>query len=166
MSVGLRSLERAAGAGLGLLLVLLCGCPAEVDPEDITASVVAYGRYELRGGIPMRVEETDRVSCDPGVTFGVDYRLDVSGRGGGVLPLEFRWVHPELSVPERRLWGTETPARASRPSLRWGETSWEGRALWQLEHPDERVTGRYAFEIRVVPEGRVILSTAFHVEGC
>ena len=69
-------------------------------------------------------------------------------------------------MPSARLWGTETAARLANPELAWGESRLEGRALWRLEHPDERKDGRYEFVIRARESGDVLLSQAFEVEGC
>ena len=90
---------------------LALACTAEVEPDAISGRVVSFGRFEIQNGLPMLRESVDRVACDPGTTFGVDYRIEISGGGFGVLPIEFRWIHPELSIPSRKLWGTETPAR-------------------------------------------------------
>ena len=155
------------GAAFGLCgLSLMLGCPSEIDPATVTATVVQYGLYEIREGLPTLVEETDRIACAEGVTFGVDYRIDVTDGGYGRIPVEFRWTHPELAVPSNKLWGTETPARRSNPEIGWRESSLEGRALWDLEHPDERISGRYKFQIRRQVDGRAILSSNFFVEGC
>ena len=154
-------------AALGLCgLFLMIGCHSEVDPTTVTATVVQYGLYEIRDGLPAHVEETDRILCAEGVMFGVDYRIDVNGGGFGKIPVEFRWAHPELSVPSSKLWGGETPARRSTPEIGWRESSLEGRALWSFEHPDEKISGRYEFQIRRQADGRAILSSIFFVEGC
>jgi len=155
---------RAAFSLCGLFLML--GCPSEIDPTTVTATVVQYGLYEIRDGLPTRIEETDRIACADGVMFGADYRIDVTGGGYGRIPVEFRWVHPELAVPSSKLWGAETPARQSNPEIGWRESSLEGRALWNLEHPDEKISGRYEFQIQRQTDGRAILSSIFFVEGC
>jgi len=154
-----------------LLLVLpiaagALGCQSEVDPDSISASVVAYGEFEIRSGLPMLAAAVSTIQCEEGRIFGVDYRIDVANGEYGVVPVEFRWIHPELEVPERRLWGRESLARRPSPRLGWRKTSLEGRVLWSLEHPDELVSGRYEFQIRRRGDGGVLLSRAFDVEGC
>lgn len=160
-------------SGLGRTFVIasaalaFSACGGEIAPEDISASVRSAGRFTLESGRPALTEETTRIPCEPGTLFGVDYRIEVAGvRFGGVLPLEFRWIHPELAVPSEKLWGTETRARLPNPELAWGETSLVARALWRLEHPDELKSGRYEFVIRVVGTREVLLSQVFAVEGC
>lgn len=148
-------------------LLVCAACGGEIAPESITASVRAAGRFVLESGRPVLAEDTTRIACVPGTLFGVDYRIEVEGaRFGGVLPLEFRWIHPELAVPSERLWGTETRARRSNPKLAWGESSLESRALWRLEHPEELKAGRYEFVVRFVGTQEVLLSQPFEVEGC
>ncbi len=142
-------------------------CDGEIAPEDISASVRSAGRFTLESGQWFLSEETTRIACAPGTLFGVEYQVETEGiRFGGVLPLEFRWIHPELAVPSKKLWGTETSARPPNPELAWGETSLVARALWRLEHPEELKNGRYEFVIRVVGTREVLLSQAFAVEGC
>ena len=109
---------------------------------------------------------TSTIPCEAGALFGVDYRIEVANGEYGVVPVEFRWIHPELAVPARRLWGRERSARRPNPRLDWRETSLEGRVLWSLEHPDEMVPGQYEFQIRLVEQGTVLLSREFQVDGC
>ena len=157
---------RLLGALLGAIFGAGCG-GGEVAPDTIMASVVGAGHFALEGGRPARVDSETRIACAPGVLFGVDYRVEAEGvRFGGILPLEFRWRHPEMAVPSAKLWGSETQARLPNPKLAWGETAVEGRALWQLEHPEELQSGRYEFVIRVIGTPQVLLSQAFEVEGC
>ena len=160
------ALARFSAALLLGSFALSVGCRSEIDPADVKATVVQYGRYEPRGGLPYRVEETHLIECAEGVSFGVDYRIDVVGGGFGVIPVEFWWTHPEMAVPSSKLWGTETAARRPNPKIGWRESSLEGRALWSLEHPDERISGAYEFQIRQQVDGRAILSSIFQVEGC
>lgn len=163
-SVRERGVERALVA---IAVFVFSGCGGEIAPESITASVERAGRFALESGRPELVEETTRIACAPGTLFGVDYRIEVEGaRFGGVLPIEFRWIHPELAVPSERLWGTEARARAPSPELDWGESVLFGRALWRLEHPEELKNGRYEFVIRFLETREVLLSQAFEVEGC
>ncbi|MEM9174942.1 MAG: hypothetical protein AAGC67_06885 [Myxococcota bacterium] len=150
-----------------LCLLAPTACGGEIAPDAIAASVAHAGRFVLESGQPILADESTTVDCAPGTHFGVDYVVEVEGaRFGGILPIEFRWIHPELAVPSARLWGTETSARLPKPELEWGETRLEGRALWRLEHPDERKSGRYEFVIRSIESGDVLLSQAFQVEGC
>ena len=142
------------------------GCQAEVDPQAVSVTTLSHGEYALRGGLPTLVATTSRPVCEQGRIFGVDYRIDVANGEHGVVPVEFRWVHPELAVPSRKIWGRETAARPARPILEWRATSLEGRALWSLEHPDELVSGRYEFQISRLSDGAVLLSQAFELEGC
>lgn len=142
------------------------GCQSEVDPSAISASVIGYGTFEIRGGLPTLTATTSTIDCEPGRTFGVDYRIEVGKGERGRVPVEFRWIHPELAVPSRRLWGTESPARPSSPELEWQQTRIDGRVLWTLEHPDELVSGRYEFQIRRLSDGAVLLSRSFDVQGC
>lgn len=132
----------------------------------VSATVVRYGEYEMQSGLPTLVLETSRPTCEQGRIFGVDYRIDVADGQYGVVPVEFRWRHPELAVPSRKIWGRESVARPPGPVLERGAKSLEGRALWSLEHPDELVSGRYEFQIRRLSDGAVLLSQAFEVEGC
>jgi hypothetical protein len=152
--------------GLGLLLGLSVGCLREVAPERLSASVVAFGQYELQSGLLVRTASNAEVKCALGVIFGVEYRVDVEGWAFGALPVEFRWRHPELAVPARKIWGQESPARSPRPVLDWSEDALEGRALWTLEDPLELVDGRYEFVIRRLDDGAVLLSKAFLLGGC
>jgi hypothetical protein len=152
--------------GAGLAVLLGVGCQAEVDPEAVSAVTIGYGEFELRGGLPTLVATTDRPTCEQGRIFGVDYRIEVAGGEYGVIPVEFRWLHPELAVPSRKIWGRESAARPPRPVLARRATSLEGRALWSLEHPDELVSGRYEFQIRRLSDGAVLLSHGFELEGC
>ncbi len=163
---------RLASPGLWILAAVTlfalggAGCRREVDPEAISVEVVAHGRYAVRAGAPELVEQTSTIRCAPGVIFGVDYRVVVADGGFGTLPLSFWWVHPEFSIPSRNLWGTETPARSSDPRIGWGESGLSGRTLWTMEHPEERVDGRYRFEIRRTDDGTTLVGVSFDVEGC
>lgn len=148
-------------------VLVFAGCGGQIAPESLAASVELAGRFSLESGRYAFVEETTRIACAPGALFGVDYRIEAEGaRFGGVLPVEFRWIHPELAIPSERLWGTESAARAPNPELDWGESVLSGRALWHLEHPEELKSGRYEFVIRVVETREVLLSQTFEVEGC
>ena len=142
------------------------GCQSEVAPESISASLVAYGEYEIKKGLPTLISTTSTIPCEAGRLFGVDYRIEVANGEYGVVPVEFHWTHPELAVPARRLWGRETAARQPSPRLGWRETTLEGRVLWSLEHADEMVPGQYEFQIRIREEGTVLLSREFQIEGC
>jgi hypothetical protein len=155
-----------AALALALIVQGAAGCRREVDPEAISLEIVTRGRYAVRNGAPEPVEETSTIRCEPGVIFGVDYRVVVSGGGSGTLPLSFWWVHPELSIPSRKLWGTETPARSSELRIGRGERALSGRTLWTIEHPEERVDGRYRFEIRRTDDGTTLVQVPFDVEGC
>jgi len=150
--------------GVGVLGAL--GCQSEVRPESVSASLVAYGEYEIKNGLPTLISTTSTLPCEAGRLFGVDYRIEVANGEYGVVPVEFYWIHPELAVPARRLWGRETAARRPSPRLDWRETTLEGRVLWSLEHADELVPGRYEFQIRIREEGTVLLSREFQIEGC
>ena len=164
---GVKRSTRVVAGWVAAAGLILAGCGGEVDPERIVASVRSAGRYRLESGRTVLAEKTSRIACAPDAIFGVDYRVEAEGvRYGGVLPLEFRWIHPELAVPSEKLWGTETRARPPRPELGWGESTLSGRALWRLEHPEERKSGRYEFVIRVVETREILLSHAFEVEGC
>jgi hypothetical protein len=142
------------------------GCQFDVDPASLSARVVAYGEYEIRDGLPTLIEQTSTIACAPGRIFGLDYRIEVANGDFGIVPVAFRWLHPELTVPERRLWGTEAAVGPSNPTLDWGDSVIEGRALWALEHPDELVSGRYEFQIRISDGGATILTQPFDIEGC
>lgn len=153
---------------LGALAAVVfgAGCQAEVDPQAVSVTTLRYGEFELRSGLPTLVATTSRPTCEQGRIFGVDYRIDVAHGEHGVVPVEFRWIHPELAVPSRKLWGRETTALPPGPILERRATSLEGRALWSLEHPDELVSGRYEFQVRRLSDGAVLLSQAFELEGC
>lgn len=162
-----RRWPRARAALGGALALATAACGVEVDPEEIEASAIASGRFELVSGRPVFAESTTRIPCAPDALFGVDYRIEVPGlRLGGVLPIESRWRHPEFAIPSEKLWGSESPAGRPDPVLEWGESSLVGRALWSLSHPDERKDGRWEFVIRAREGGRVLLSRSFDVEGC
>ncbi len=152
----------------GALLAVLfgAGCQSEVDPEAVSVATLRHGEYELRSGLPTLVAATSRPTCEQGRIFGVDYRIDVAAGEHGVIPVEFRWLHPDLAVPSRKIWGRESAARPPGPVLERRQTSLEGRALWSLEHPDELVSGRYEFQIRRLNDGAVLLSQVFELEGC
>jgi len=150
-----------------LALVLFgAGCQAKVDPDAVSATTLEYGEFELRGGLPTLVATTVRPTCEPGRIFGVDYRIEVANGDHGVIPVEFRWLHPELAVPSRKIWGRQSVAGSPNPILERRATSLEGRALWSLEHPDELVSGSYEFQIRRLSDGAVLLSQVFELEGC
>lgn len=157
-------------AVLCLIGLSIGGCQPEVDPASVTARVVAYGEYEIRNGLPTLIEQTSTIACAQGRIFGLDYRIEVADGDFGIVPVDFRWIHPELSVPERRLWGTEAAASPSNPTLGWGDSVIEGRALWTLEHPDELVSGRYEFQLRLRDDddddAAVILTHPFDIQGC
>jgi hypothetical protein len=158
-------LSRRPGAWFCLLLPIV-GCRFEVDPASIEIEVLRKGRYAVEAGVLESMDDASTISCDPGAIFGVDYRVTVKGGDFGTLPLSFWWVHPQLAVPSRKLWGTETRARSSEPALGWGERTLSGRALWALEHPEERVNGHYRFEIRRSNDGEILVRVPFEVEGC
>lgn len=162
----IRRTRLGVAVAVGLVALGLAGCGGEVDPDAVTARVIASGEYELRGGLPVLVSPASTIPCEEGRTFGVDYRLEVADGQYGPIPIEFRWVHPELAVPSRRLWGRETEARKPNPVLEWRDSFLDGRVLWTFEHPDELVSGRYEFQIRRRVDGRSILSHAFEVVGC
>lgn len=173
VGVSQRGSKRMRGQGgrtRALLIVFVAlralGCQSEVDPKSVSASVVAYGEFEIKEGLPRLMATTSSIRCETGRLFGVDYRIDVANDEYGIVPIEFRWIHPELAVPARRLWGTQSAARRPNPRLEWREKSLEGRVLWRFEDPDELVPGRYEFQIRVRDEGRVLLSRTFEVDGC
>jgi len=146
--------------------LVAAACTEPIDPAEVTATTISFGRYDVQSGTPAIVSATNQISCEPGVVFGVDYRVDVGEGRRGVIPVEFRWRHPELSVPSKKLWGTETAARLPNPPLPPGESSISGRALWELADPEERISGQYEFIIRVTTDGRIILRQAFEIEGC
>jgi hypothetical protein len=156
----------AARLLLSLLVFLQIGCQSEVEPGSVSATVVAYGAFEIQSGLPTLTSTTSKIQCEAGRIFGVDYRIDVANGEYGIVPVEFRWIHPELAVPSQRLWGRESSARRPNPKLAWRESSLSGRALWTLEHPDELVSGEYEFQIRSVPKGKVLLTRTFDVIGC
>ncbi|GEM_PF-2338869 len=161
------SLAAARKAAFVAVVVLSVACGQEVAPESVSAEIAAFGRFEVVDGRPTLTEETTRIVCEPGALFGVDYRLEVEGlHFGGVLPVEFRWRHPEFAIPSKKLWGKESPAGVARPVLEWGESSLDQRAIWRLEHPDERKDGRYEFLVRIIGTERVLASQTFDVEGC
>jgi len=152
--------------GFVFFALLASACADPIDPAEVSASVISFGRYEIQSGAPVLIEATSQIGCEPGVVFGVDYRVDVGEGRRGVIPVEFRWRHPELSVPSKKLWGTETAARLPNPQLPAREPSISGRALWELAEPEERISGQYEFIIRVTTDGRTILRQAFEIEGC
>ncbi len=154
-----------AGA-LSAWAIALVGCQGEIDPSAVSARVVAFGEFEIERGLPKWVREATTIPCEPGRIFGVDYRLEVSGGQWGEIPVEFRWTHPEFAIPSLRQWGTESAAGQARPALARGESGLDGRALWTLEHPDELISGRYEFRVRLIPDGTTLLSRSFQVEGC
>ena len=159
--------KRAGRALLACLVVAnSSGCPSDIDPALISARVVSFGEFQIQSGMPTLVTESATIACKQGVLFGVDYRIEIAEGAFGTLPIEFRWVHPELAIPSQGLWGPVTPAGSPRPTVEWRQSSLEGRALWSLEHVDELISGRYEFQIRRMGEDVTILSQPFDVEGC
>ena len=163
--------EQRGGRALCAVALLVCfagllGCQSEVAPESISASVVDYGEFEIKSGLPTLKATTSKIQCEQGKTFGIDYVIEVANGEYGVVPVEFRWTHPELAIPSRRLWGRESSARRSNPRLPWREKSLTGRVLWSLEHPDELVSGEYEIQIRIRDGRGVLLSHIFEIEGC
>lgn len=161
-----RLLGRARRLFVLLVVAVALGCQSEVEPGSVSASLVAYGEFEITDGLPILISTISTIPCETGQLFGVDYRIDVANGEYGIVPVEFRWIHPELGVPALRLWGRESSARRPNPRLAWRERSLEGRVLWSLEHPDEMVSGQYEFQIRLRNEGMVLLSQKFQIEGC
>ena len=158
---------REIRAWLALFVAAIAlGCQSEVDPNSVSAVVVAYGEFEVRNGLPVLSSTASSIQCEEGRIFGVDYRIDIANGEYGSVPVEFRWIHPELAVPERRLWGRESQARLPNPHLPWRQKSLTGRVLWSLEHPDELVSGRYEFQIRRLDDKSILLSRPFDVVGC
>ena len=103
---------------VAILLGLMTGaCAEKVDPALVTAESIAFGRYDVGSGATVLVEATAEIPCEPGAVFGVDYRVNVGEGRRGVIPVEFHWQHPELSVPSKKLWGTEPAARLPNPEL-------------------------------------------------
>ena len=166
MRVVRSGIRGGARVAIAALMAGAVGCTGEIDPERVEARALAAGRFEVAEGGPRLVEAGTRIACAPGVVFGVDYRVEVESGGGGTLPISFWWIHPEFAIPSKKLWGRETAARAANPKLARGERVMDGRALWTLEDPDERVDGEYRFEIRRATEGAPILAVPFTVEGC
>lgn len=148
------------------LAILLLGCQPQVEPSTITAEVVAYGEFEIRGGLPVLAKQATLIECEQGKIFGVDYRIEVADGDYGSLPVSIRWVHPNLAVPSLRLWGPETRVQSEGLEVNRRESGVDGRGLWSLDHVDELVSGRYEFQIRREGDDAPILSQPFDVEGC
>lgn len=171
--------RRAARAvtrrGFGVFVsVLVCstisaltGCvDGSVDPSKISARVVSAGMYSSRDGFPEFAESRTDIPCEVGRLFGVDYELEVAGGASGVLPVQFRWLHPAIRVAEASRVGTETAGGVSNPVMERGRTRLSGRSLWSIESASERVPGIYRFEIRVIGGDRMLLSQEFEISGC
>ncbi len=163
----MRKDDRSAVVAAALALVAFAACGGEVDPERIAARSVAAGRFEVAEGGLQLVDAGTRRSCAHRTSSSVSTTASKS-RGGatGTLPISFWWVHPEFAIPSKKLWGTETSARPGNPELARGEAWIDGRALWTLDDPEERVSGEYRFEIRRSADGRPILVVPFTIEGC
>ena len=152
---------------LALALALALGCtPPEIRPEDVEASIVRFGEYEIRDGRPTHMLETSEIRCELGRMFGVDYRLEFPEGKAGSIPVRLRWVHPRLEIPRLAVRGTESAAGSPNPMAQPGESSVEGRSLWSIAHPEELVPGRYEFQIRLRDGSRVLVSHAFEITGC
>ena len=150
----------------GVVTGALGACQAEISPESVSATIISAGRFEIEDGLPVLVEPTQTIACQEGVLFGADYRVATQSGQKGRLPIEFRWRHPELAIPARKLWGTESAASPPNPVLTKEGEALVGRALWTLGHPDERVSGRYELQIRTLLGERVLASVHFDLEGC
>lgn len=161
-----RSRRRLLGVVALAVPLVGVGCTEEVDPDLLVVQLYDAGRFALDDGRPKHVEYTSRIQCEPGALFGLDYRIDVPGWRPGTVPIGFRWRHPEMAVPSQKLWGTETTARPSNPPVTFSDRTIKGRALWSLEHSDERKDGRYEFAIVRSSDGRPVASHVFEIEGC
>ena len=149
------------------LLSGLMGCvDAAVDPSDISAREVSAGEYSLVEGIPVFIESRTDIACEVGRVIGVDYELEVAGGGSGILPVQFRWLHPGIPAEGSSRVGTETEGGVSYPVMKRGRARLAGRGLWSIDSASERVPGVYHFEIRTIKDRRVLLSQDFEIEGC
>lgn len=150
-----------------LVSIGVLGCvDASVDPSKISARVVSAGTYSLRAGFPDFVESRTDIPCEVGRLFGVDYEFEVAGDGSGVLPVQFRWLHPAIPIEGSSRTGTETEGGTRNPVMERGRSRLLGRSLWSIGKASERVPGVYRFEIQTIKEKQTILSQEFEVEGC
>jgi hypothetical protein len=163
-----RRIHSKPGLGLACLsLAFALGCsPSEIRPEDLVATVVQFGEFEIREGRPVHVRETSQISCELGRMFGVDYRIEYPEGSAGPVPVRFRWIHPYLEIPRLAVRGTESAAGSSNPVAPPGATSIEGRSLWSISHPEELVSGRYEFRIQLRDGSKLLASHVFEVVGC
>ncbi len=174
--VRLRGAARAATRrvfGLTVMVVVfltvcvLAGCvDASVDPSRISARVVSAGVYSLREGSPDFVESRTNISCEVGLLFGVGYALEVAGGASGVLPVQFKWIHPAIPVEGSSRVGTETEGGVSNPVMERGRVQLLGRSLWSIDSANDQVPGIYRFEIRTVGDNQILLSHDFDIGGC
>lgn len=171
--------RRAARAitrrGFGVIVsVLVCstisgltGCvDGSIDPSKISARLVSAGMYSSREGLPELAESRTDIPCEVGRLFGVDYELEVAGGASGVLPVQFRWLHPAIPVADSSRRGTESKGGVSNPVMERGRARLLGRSLWSIDSATERVPGIYRFEIKVIGDKRVLLSQDFEIDGC
>ncbi len=139
---------------------------ASVDPSKVSARVVSAGEYTLREGVPVFTESRTSIPCKVWQLFGVDYELEVAGGGSGLLPVQFKWLHPEMPVEGSSRAGTETEGGVSNPLMERGRSRLSGRSLWSIDGANDRVPGVYRFEIRAIGDNRILLSQDFEIEGC
>lgn len=148
-------------------LAISLGCvDASLDPDRVSARIVAAGEYAVNKGVPALIESRTKIPCELGRLFGVDYELEVIGGGPGLVPVEFGWLHPAIPVEGSDRTGTATRGGVSNLMMERGDDTLLGRSLWSIDRADERVSGVYRFEIRTTGDRRLVLSQDFEIEGC
>lgn len=163
---------------LGLLTLLLAPTACQILPrsKDLSAELVAFGRYEgtkagrqlsstaprVYGLRPTLLEQTSEVPCAKGERFGIEYRIRDSAGRSFRTQLDVTWTHPYVLEITDRIRGTHTEHK-TWVHVRDGisATQFSG---WGFDHARDAVEGTWLIEVGY--QGRVLLSQSFEVSGC